>query len=426
MITKIFKSLLVMSSLLAFSSTNVFAQEENSDFKVTGNLLLRSEIDARDFKNSTNPFFFTSLRTSIGVEKELFNKVKFYAQLRDSRIMGEETNTLTSMKNVDLHQGYVQIKNIFDVPLSLQLGRFENNFGTQRFIGAVDWNYVARSFDGVKLNYSNKDFFNFSTDLFSFIHNTPAVYIANPTLDKYKESTDQSYEVHGFWSNAKLSPAADISLFGMYKNNKKQTKPTFNDINLATVGLNYSGSYGPISTLVESAYQTGSYQDLSTNAYLVSGQIFGNIGDFKLGLGTDILSGNNPESLKTKNVFAVPFGTNHMFYGFMDYFIDIPANTKNLGLNDFYFTSNWKSDSFPLSIGLNAHHFMPNQTIKTGENTFGQEVDLTLKYPIIDKTNLVLGGSVFNPGNLMKTDNFFGKSSTDLSYWGYAMIMSNF
>jgi hypothetical protein len=420
------KKLILLTAIFSLFSTNVKAEEKNDDLKISGQIRSRTEVDARDFKNSTSPLFFTHLRTSINIEKTFLDKVKVFAQIRDSRIMGESLDSLANIKNLDLHQGYVLIKDPFEIPISAQFGRFEVNYATQRFIGSVDWHYIGRSFDGVKLNYSNKDFFSWSTDVFAYSNAAQSVYIGNATPTAYKEINNKSEELYGIWNSMKFSPLAEVNLFSYFQDNKRETTPKLADYRVLTSGLTYSGNYGLISSLLEGAYQNGMAQDKTIQAYLLSGQLFLNLADFKFGVGSDILSGNNPSSTTTKNAFTQAFGTNHLFYGFMDYFINLPKNTQNLGLNDYYFTSAWKKDTFPLSANLNIHHFASNQTAKTGENTFGQEADLTLKYKFNDKIDLVWGGSVFNPSNLIKHEDFFGKDANDLSYWSYFSVTANF
>jgi len=135
------------------------------------------------------------------------------------------------------------------------------------------------------------------------------------------------------------------------------------------------------------------------------------------------------------NTYQATYGTNHKFYGYMDYFINIPLNTMNLGLNDFYITSFYKPKDSKWGFGANVHHFMSNQSVNimvgdntspTDENVFGQEVDLTVKYSFIKGTTLVWGGSVFFPGNLMKDMFTTGAGiREDVAYWTYLMITAN-
>jgi hypothetical protein len=450
-----YTSLLLLN--LLFLTPAMADENKSDDLKVFGQVQSRTEIDGRDFNQSTSPLFFTSLRTSIGIEKTFFDNYKFFAQVRDSRIMGESANTLTNLKNLDLHQGYFSINNIFDKQLGLQLGRFELNYGTQRFIGSVDWHYVARSFDGLKLNYSNKEFFNSNTDFFVLFPNSTNTYIGNALPKTYqdifsvtqdnKESNQVNHEMYGFWSKINFNPQAEIDVFAWlddYKstkrtqidtNGQKAWKSLVTDKKLVTMGLNHKGSYGAFSSIFEGALQVGkqdekildnSSQNKSNimNSYLLSGQVFYNpLKELKFGIGSDLLSGD-PNG-KFNQSFETSYGTNHLFYGYMDYFINVSKDTKYLGLNDFYLTTSWKRDDFPLGINLNIHHMMSNQPFKNLRN-FGQEIDLTLKYKVFEKTNVTLGASTFIPGEIFKENDFFGKGLNSLSYWSYFMISSGF
>ena len=70
-------------------SNFMFAQEID-DWRISGQIQLRSELDGRDFSNKTYPLTFTSLRTRVGIEKSFANKVNLFVQLQDSRIFGQE------------------------------------------------------------------------------------------------------------------------------------------------------------------------------------------------------------------------------------------------------------------------------------------------------------------------------------------------
>src|SRR5690606_28676727 len=77
------------------------------DWKISGGVQLRSEIDGRDFSDITHALTFASLRTRAAVSKTVAGKINFFAQVQDSRVLGEEPNTLASTDNLDLHQGYI-------------------------------------------------------------------------------------------------------------------------------------------------------------------------------------------------------------------------------------------------------------------------------------------------------------------------------
>jgi len=119
--------------------------------------------------NNTNESA-ASHRVRLNVGYDLTPDVSFFAQLQDARIWGTEGNGLTggpagsgigavSSGNlggtgVDLHQGYILVKNILLEGLSLKAGRQEIIFGDQRLIGNFGWSQIGNSFDAVRLTHS--------------------------------------------------------------------------------------------------------------------------------------------------------------------------------------------------------------------------------------------------------------------------------
>ncbi|HDZ58754.1 MAG TPA: hypothetical protein ENH47_01635, partial [Ignavibacteriales bacterium] len=117
--------------------TASFAQKDLGDgWKIFGQIRLRSELDGRDFSNSTHPYTFASSRIRFGVQKSFEGKVILYIQAQDSRVFGSEPGTLKSSANLDLHQGYVMLNGLFGWNWLIQAGRFEVVYGTERFFGA--------------------------------------------------------------------------------------------------------------------------------------------------------------------------------------------------------------------------------------------------------------------------------------------------
>lgn len=419
--------------LLLFSST-MFAQKDlGNGWKILGQIQLRSELDGRDFSNSTHPLTFASSRVRLGVTKTFEKKLSLFIQVQDSRVFGSESSTLSNTKNLDLHQGYVKLNKLFNWNWSIQAGRFEVSYGTQRFFGAVGWHYVGRSFDGVRVVIAPK---GFNLQLFGLTIDESVSYIGNAIqgIYPYPQEATPSQSIYGFWKKTKFNDNNKLDVFGYWEINREKVPGTKDTCKLSmpTFGASYWGTFGKISVIGEAAYQFGDMAGKDVSAYLVSAIAFYKAGSAKLGLGVDLLSGTKPEDNSTKmNSYQASYGTNHKFYGFMDYFINVPGNTFNLGLNDFYLMSFFKPKNSKWGFGANLHHFMSNQSanIRVGENTspteensFGQEIDLTVKYAFIKGTTLVWGGSAFFPGNLMK---FMFHPREDVAYWTYLMIVAN-
>ena len=115
-----------------------------------------------------------SHRIRVGVGYDLTPDVSFFAQLQDARVWGSEcvgssgcntSNTAgigtvssanQNASGVDLHQGYILVKNVLTPGLSLKLGRQEIIFGDHRLFGHFGWSQVGNSFDAVRSTWASK------------------------------------------------------------------------------------------------------------------------------------------------------------------------------------------------------------------------------------------------------------------------------
>ncbi len=117
-----------------------------------------------------------SHRIRVNVGYDLTPDVSFFAQIQDARIYGSEGPFGTTAggqsgigavssqgqkgsgqgSGLDLHQGYILVKNIGLPGLSLKVGRQEIMYGDHRLFGNFNWSQVGNSFDAVKLMYSTQ------------------------------------------------------------------------------------------------------------------------------------------------------------------------------------------------------------------------------------------------------------------------------
>jgi hypothetical protein len=110
-----------------------------------------------------------SHRVRVNVGYDLTPDVSFFAQVQDARVWGSECitgacttangiGTVSSANQngagVDLHQGYILVKNIVTPGLSAKIGRQEIIFGDHRLFGNFGWSQVGNSFDAARLTYS--------------------------------------------------------------------------------------------------------------------------------------------------------------------------------------------------------------------------------------------------------------------------------
>ena len=379
----------------------------------SGQIRHRLEISGKDFLDSTARSNSHYLRTRFNASFKPYRHVGIFLQLQDSRVFGEESSTLKdgSADNLDLHQAYFQIDYLFGWPLQLKVGRMEAIYGPQRLIGAVGWHNIGRSFDGVRLRYQGP----FQVDAFHFVEQE---------AKDYGNQGDKFFR--GLYADYQLNAMLDIQPFIL-----QQLAVPDSNLNRKTLGFYSHGKVVGLKYEVEFALQNGTYNP-DTLSKTVDARMWAVNAAYPLKMlplgvkvmgGLDVISGDDNPADDTYKAFNTLYATNHKYYGFMDYFLNLPKNTWNLGLHDLHFGAGLN----PLENGNLSfvyHIFTADQqyTLANGSGTdFGQEIDLTLKYRYNRQVLFVGGASFFTPGDIFKE-----KKGPDQADWYYLMTIVNF
>ena len=213
----------------------------------------------------------------------------------------------------------------FSKKFSLKGGRQELDYDDARILGNLDWAAQARSHDGFVLKY---------TDSSGAIH-VGATYNQNSTPVEPAKLTGNYYSSPAFgaaggglpnplmmqyiWLQKSLKK---FSFSALALNTSWQLPKDSSVNNLLTVGVNpaykFSGKFGIDASFY---YQAGKDRaDNVTNGWLASmNLIYTGIKNVGLTLGGDYLSGTEKGNGRS-TAFEPLFGTNHKFYGYMDYF----------------------------------------------------------------------------------------------------------
>ena len=133
-------------------------------------------------------------------------------------------------------------------------------------------------------------------------------------------------------------------------------------------GLNYR---------VEGAWQTGERADVDVAAFFAAARVGRQAGGVNLALWYDYLSGDDDLTDDETKVFDTLFATNHKFYGFADYFLNIPVHTAGRGLQDVALKAK-KTLRPGLVLGVDVHSFRLAQDQGLSSGHLGEELDLTL------------------------------------------------
>ena len=93
-------------------------------------------------------------RIRLNLKFSLEDSIEVFFQPQDQRTFGDEASVLSDEANLDVHQGFVEIKDFLTPGFSIKAGRQELSYGDQRLVSPLDWSNIARSWDGLKLRYA--------------------------------------------------------------------------------------------------------------------------------------------------------------------------------------------------------------------------------------------------------------------------------
>ena len=397
--------------LFVFEYTSLAAQDvEYPYYTLNGQVRHRFEQNDKDLNDNTDGIAFNLLRARLGIRFVPAHNTEGFFQVQDARVFGTETNTLTdgSADQLDLHQAYFKLANLFDWPLDLQVGRFEAAYGTQRLIGAVGWHNIGRSFDGVLLR----------------LHPEKA------KIDVFNLKLAERMEPGGTGDLNVLGAYGDFDLIENYTTHAFliwQSADPASTLNRYTIGAYLKGKTANFLPEIELAYQGGERENRGVSALMVALNLGYTVASASFSptfsIGIDYLSGDDDPADDTYKVFDTLYATNHKFYGFMDYFLNIPVHTSGLGLQDIHVKAAIKPRP-NLSLRLAYHNFQANEDFGFEDGTvgtnFGDEVDLTVVYSYNKRVTISGGASLFAPGRIFEETR-----NDDMGTWGYIMTVVN-
>lgn len=299
---------------------------------------------------------------------------------------------------------------------TLKVGRQAISYKDQRWFGALGWAAASRSHDA----FVNKfKFGEVKLDVGLALNQTKHVQGVDSAAIANIRGGYKSLQYA--WLTAPLSDA--FTLDAMVSNTTSTTSLTAADVeyaNVTTIGI--LPTYKTEGLTVNASGYLQSAESLSS--YLIAADV-----TFKAGvpitLGADIVSGNDLTDTEKSNTWLQPNGTNHKFYGFMDFFY--VGETPSFGLNNYYAKGVFKTGEKTKLIAF-AHYFATNKDFLDGEGEevggyLGSEVDLIFDYSVSSSFNLKLGYSTLFADELF--ESFKSGSSDATNYWGWLQLTFN-
>lgn len=375
--------------------------------RVTLSGQVRPRLEVQDFRDGLRADTFTSMRVRAGITGQPAEDVKVAVQFQDVRLWGEETNTLADYRadNFDLYQGYFELSKVGGKPLSLRVGRQALAFSEERLVGAVDWTPQARALDGLRATCSGK---GKELDLF---------------LMKLREDTSTGRPANsylgGAYARISRGKGQTLDLYALYDRVAGR-----GGLDRLTAGVYWSGKRGRVDYRLEVAHQAGDLagSDINANlAAITAGLSFGKRVTGRVALWYDYLSGDDDPVDGRSRVFNTLFATNHKFYGFADYFLNIPTDTRNAGLRDLALKLSLKPEK-RLTVAVDVHGFWTAGGRGLPSRRLGQEADLTLTLAYRKGVTVTAGCSRFFVGGAMTVLRGLKEDGN----WAYAMTNVSF
>ncbi|PIE19247.1 MAG: hypothetical protein CSA66_02650 [Proteobacteria bacterium] len=324
-------------------------------------------------------------RTRLGLALDCQGVIIAFAQLQDVRTWGEEADTLGDYDadGLDIHQGYLQVSPARG--LAIRAGRQEIAYLNHRLIGTVAFLEQARSFDALRLMYESPDA-PFTADLFyaRTRHDAP---------DDFTGATD----VAAGFARYALSPAFAPALVAVLDIGGPADRSRVTAGALVEGAVDFGLGYH-----LEGYYQVGGGAgDLSFAAWFFAAHLRYRLADVPLRpaleLFAELASGDDDPGDAEARSFDTLFATNHKFYGEMDFFLNLPANTAGRGLVDLGARLRL-APAEPVSVAVTAH-LLSAQQDRGAEGSYGTEIDVKAAWAASKHLTLDVMYGLFLPGD---------------------------
>jgi hypothetical protein len=416
-IKKVFVLLVVLTLT---ESLMLYAQTDKKRLEIFGQIRMRSESDVRDFNSDSPSYEYTYLRSRVNFKGTYSDKIIGFIQLQDSRLFGGEdttgaTSTMKYTANVDMRLGYVQINRIFWDWLSYKFGRMEFSYGGERLLGSNQWSNIGRAFDGSALSLN---FNKVQIDLFNV-----TLYESNTSDD----TTDGDNTLTGVWTKIGIADKNNLDVYVLADDDQESDAKDRAKMERVTLGSHFLGKFGRFEVETEFNLQTGKMNyTRDIWAYYFTSAVdytFPTRMKPSLSVGFDYLSGDDP-STKKYECFNTLYPAKHRFFGYMDYFKDMPKHNRNLGVNDLMMKTKL-SLMQNLSLNIDVHRFHLSTLAMLQDSSMsrdlGTEIDLTLNFNYHESVQFRFGGSVFAPGRVFKE-----WKGEDPAFWFSGQATMNF
>lgn len=361
--------------------------------------------------------YFVTSRIRVGLRAS-WTRLRLFAQAQDVRNLGDSFPGSDGGAGFGIHQGYAEVD--FDHGY-VRIGRQEVNYGTERFLGALDWLSSARSFDAARVHLTPTAKLEF--DAFAAITRSENVFLVN--------ATDRATSAGDYFAASQLaytpSPGLRLEANYFYRHDSATTALPLRSRDIHAPTIRASGNYhdGQLRYDVEGTVQTGQTNLGRHFAYAFAGDVTARMG----GAGRPFVDGGASYATGRSSSGRVDelenfFPTNHKFYGFMDLFGLRNIIEGHVGVSHRFTHPN-------LTVAARGFGFFEQTTNATarwstatgttiaagqggGSRYIGAEADFWASYKPLDFLSINGGYSVFVPGSAASA---MGHDDTQHWFW---------
>ena len=417
--------LLPLGATLAAAQEDKSAEKKAVDWSFSGEIRFRPEYrNNADLKGALDDDLRQGLmRLRFGVTAVFQEDFRLFVQAQDSRAAGEEASTASNEENLDLHQGYLEIRKLGVEGLGLTLGRQEWKYGDERLIGAFGWSNIGRSFDGAKIRYAREKVW--LDGLFAEISNRVAAPATGPSTGS---------ELYGVYFHA--APRAGTEYEGYYLGFADHAAVAgetgaAGQTRVDALGGRAKGKAAGFDYLAEATLERGEMKgdDLSAHALAAqAGWTWGSDLKVRAFGGYDYATGDRDSTDGKQEEFFNFFPTNHPLYGYEDYFgwRNLKSPYAGASLSRGRHFVQLKGHLFSLDQAKGrwkdaGGNLMGFDATGASGTKVGKEIDLLYRYAWKEKAAVEGGLSRFAPDEFAKK-----KRGSDASPWGYVQLTVGF
>ncbi|MGF1669301.1 MAG: alginate export family protein [Balneolaceae bacterium] len=423
------KFLFLLSIFILFVIIPVQAQQSDSTFTV--DIEIRPRFELRNgfkapIEKNEDPAAFVEQRSRIYLDYDS-GPYRLHLALQDVRIWGNQNQIFKeddALTNIYEAWGSYNLNEKW----SLKFGRQALDYDNARFLGDLDWAQQGRSHDALLVQYQNPEK-NLLLDA-GVTFNQVVEFEPTRLTDTFFPLQGNNKTMQYLWLNQTFEKAGFSYLF---HNDGRQVVADSSVSFRQTTGLNGFYHFGNFTYRGEFYYQFGKDPAKATvSAFLFNSEIIYPIKNYTFTFGVDWLSGTELDSSKNRS-FEPLYGTNHKFYGYMDFFHvgnphRQPGNPYNVGFINFY---------QKLKIGLtdkasfdiHIHEFISDAEVfdpfgNSMSSYLGTEVDLLLTVRPAKAATFFLGYS-----QMIQTDTMErvkgNVNASSFNGWAWAMFRLN-